>query len=176
VGDTRRAGSLTLRDMNKRLSPALAAYLAVWAVVAGGIIYGSAQAGYSAWLGVGAAFLLFVFVNGSLAYRARARQLRLEGKEPPSYFRYLCFPQGSPKWKEEAPRFEHLLVGIAAALTGMFFVFCGVALALDADWSRITQPLLVVAVCTVVASIGIAFLYLAWRLLAFGRGSRANVA
>ncbi len=162
--------------MNRRLGLALTAYLAVWAVVAAGIIYGSAQAGYSAWLGVGAAFLLFVFVNSSLAYRASARQLRSEGTKPPPYVRYLFFPQGSPKWKEAAPRFEHLLVGIAAALTGMFFVFCGVALAFDAEWSRISQPLLVTAVCIVVASIGVAFLYLAWRLLAFGRRPRANVA
>jgi hypothetical protein len=151
---------------SRPLGLASAAYLAVWAAVVGGIVYGTAQAGYSAWLGVGAAFLLFVFVNGSLAYRASARQLRLEGKEPPPYVRYLFFPQGSSKWKEEAPRFEHLLVGIAAALTGMFFVFCGVALAFDAAWSRISQPLLVAGVCIVVASIGVAFLYLAWRLLA----------
>jgi hypothetical protein len=126
--------------MTKRLGFALAAYLAVWATVAGGVIYGIVRAGYSGWVGVTAAFLLFGFVNGSLAYRGRARQLRLEGKEPPPYLRYLFFPQGSPKFKEEAPRFDHLLVGIAAALTGLFFVFCGAALAFDAKWSRISQP------------------------------------
>jgi hypothetical protein len=160
--------------MNKRLG--LAAYLALWAAVAGGVIYGIVRAGYSTWVAVAGAFLLFVFVNGSLAYRARVRQLRIEGKEVPRYLQYLFFPQGLPKFKQEAPRSTHLLVGIAAAFTGTFFVFCGVALAFDAEWSRISQPLLVAAICIVLTSIGVAFLYLAWRLLSFGRRSPTNVA
>ncbi|SRR6266511_1480932 len=162
--------------MSTRLRLALAAYLALWAAIAGGIIYGIVRAGYSAWLAVAFQFLLFVFVNGSLAYRARIRQLRLEGKEPPRYLQYLFFPQGLPKFKQEAPRSTHLLVGIAAALTGVFFVFCGVALAFDAEWSRISQPLLAAAICIVLAGIGAAFLYLSWRALSFGRKSPANVA
>ncbi len=155
--------------MRTRLPLALAAYLALWAAIAGGIIYGTVRAGYPVWTAVASAFLLFVFVNGSLAYRARVRQLSLEGKAPPRYFQYVFFPQGLPKLKQEAPRSTHLLVGIAAALTGVFFVFCGVALAFDAEWSRISQPLLAVAICIVLASIGTAFLYLSWRLLFFVR-------
>jgi hypothetical protein len=143
----------------------LAAYLALWAAIAGGVIYGVLLAGYSAWISVASAFLLFVFVNGSLAYRARIRQVRLEGKEPPRYLQYLFFPQGLPKFKQEASRSTHLLVGIAAALTGVFFVFCGLALAFDAQWSRISQPLLIAAICIVLAGIGAAFLYLSWRAL-----------
>ena len=162
--------------MSTRLRLALVAYLALWAVIAGGIIYGVAQAGYSAWNAAAFAFLVFLFGNGSLGYIVRSRQLRLEGKEPPRYLHYLFFPQGVPKLKQEAPRSTHLLVGIAAALTGVFFVFCGVALAFDGDWSRISQPLLVATICIVLAIIGVAFLYLAWRLLSFGRKSPANVA
>jgi hypothetical protein len=160
--------------MNKRL--ALALYLTVWAVVAGGLIYGVVRSGYSVWVAVASALMLFIFVNGSLAYRARVRQLKMEGGKPPPYLQYLFFPQGVPKHKEDAPRSTHLLVGGAAAVTGVFFVFCGVALAFDAEWSRISQPLLAVAICLVLAGIGIAFLYLAWRLLAFGRRCSANVA
>src|SRR5436853_236903 len=98
----RRGKPRTLGDMNKRLGLALAAYLALWAAVAGGIIYGIVRAGYSTWIAVAGAFLLFVFVNGSLAYRARVRQLRIEGKEVPRYLQYLFFPQGLPKFKQEA--------------------------------------------------------------------------
>jgi len=54
--------------MSTRLRIALAAYLALWAAIAGGIIYGTVQAGYSAWVAVASAFLLFLFVNGSLAW------------------------------------------------------------------------------------------------------------
>ena len=150
---------------DKRLGFALAAYLALWAAVAGGIIYGIVLAGYSAWLAVAFAFLLFVFLNGSLAYRARVRQFRLEGKEPPPYFRYLFFPQGFPGYKDEAPGSAHFLVGIAAALAGVFFVFCGVALAVDAEWSRISHPIAAAGFCVILAGMGAAFLYLAWRLV-----------
>lgn len=146
---------------------ALAAYLALWAVLAAGIVYATVRAGYSAWVGAAFALLLFVFVNGSLAYRARARQLRREGKTPPPYFQYLFLPQGFPRFKEEASRSGHFFVGIAAALTGLFLVFCGIALAFDADWSRISQPILAASLCVVLAGVGASFLYLAWRLVGF---------
>jgi hypothetical protein len=152
--------------MKKRV--ALASYLVLWAALAGGVIYGIIAAGYSPWIAVGSAFLLFFILNGSLAYRAGVHRLRLEGKEPPPYLRYLFFPRGFPKYREAAPRFTHLLVDIAAALTGMFFIFCGVAVAFDADWSRIPNPMLPASICMVLAGIGALFLYLAWRLVAFG--------
>lgn len=163
--------------MSTRLRIALAAYLTLWAAIAAGVIYGVVRTGYSSWVAVVSTFLLFVFVNGLLAYRARARQLRLEGQEPPRYLQYLFFPQGRPKFKEEAPRSTHLLVGVPATLTGIFFMFCGVALAFDAQWSRISQPFLAAAICIVLTSLGAVFLYLAWRLLSFGKKVReTNVA
>ena len=160
--------------MNKRL--ALASYIALWAAVVGGIIYGIVRTGYPTWVAVASAFLLFFFVNGSLAYRIRVRQLRLEGKVLPPYLQYLFFPRGSPKYKDEAPRFSHLLVGIAAALTGIFFTFCGVALAFEGQWSRIPNPILVAIFCAILVGMGAAFLYLAWRLFAFGMRPQKNVA
>src|SRR5258706_4638899 len=164
----------TLGGMNKRL--ALASYLALWAAVAGGIIYGIVWAGYSASVAIASAFLLFLVLNGSLAYRARVRQLRLEGKEAPSYLQYLLFPQGPPKYKEPAPKSTHLLVGIAAALAGIFFMFCGIALAFDAEWSRISNPVLAASICIVLAGLGALFVYLALRLFPFGTIPRPNVA
>jgi hypothetical protein len=162
--------------MNKRFGFAAAAYFAVWAAVAGAVAYGILQAGYSAWIAVASALLLVAFLSGSLAYIAHGRRLRLEGKEPPSFFQFLFFPPGFPKFKEAAPRFEHFVVGIAAVITGVFFVFCGVALAVDAEWSRISQPVLVASICMVLAGTGALFLYLAWRLFAFSRKPPANVA
>jgi hypothetical protein len=155
---------------------ATAAYLAFWAAVAGGIIYGIVQAGYATWVGVVFAFLLFAVANGSLAYRARVRQLNLEGKELPSYFHYLIFPQGSPKFKEAAPRFDHFLAGMVAALVGLFLLFCGVALAFDAEWSHVSQPILVASVCVIIAGIGASLLYFAWRCFGFTRKQPTNVA
>lgn len=161
--------------MDKRSGLALAAYLALWAALAAGIIYGMVWAGYSAWMAVASAFLLFLFLNGSLAYWARVRQVRLEGKEAPSYLQFIFFPQGAPRHKEPAPRSTHLLVGVAAALTGMFFMFCGIALAFDAEWSRISNPILAAGICVVLAGLGALFLYLAWRIVAFRARPRTNV-
>jgi hypothetical protein len=160
--------------MNKPV--ALVAYLVFWAALAGGIIYCVIEAGYPLWVAVVSAYLLFVFLNGSLAYKSRAQRLRLEGKAPPPYLQYLFFPTGIPKLKDEAPRSTHMFVGVVAALTGVFFVFCGVALAFDAEWSRIQRPVLVAAICMVPTSIGAAFLYLAWRLFAFRKRSTNDVA
>lgn len=153
--------------MNRRI--ALALYLAIWAAIVIGVIWYMTQVGYSLWAAVVAAYLLFAFLNGSLAYRSLARRLRLEGKRPPPYLRYLFFPEGIPKFKKEAPRSTHVFVGIAALITGAFFVFCGVALTFDAEWSRIAHPLVAVGICLGVTSIGGAFLYLALRLFRFAR-------
>jgi hypothetical protein len=129
--------------------------------------FGMTRAGYPVWVGVVSAYLLFLLLNGSLAYRVRARRLKLEGKEIPPYLQYLFLPNGIPRFQKEAPGTTHLLVGVAAALTGAFFVFCGIALAIDAEWSRIPHPFIVVTICLVVAGTGAALLYLAWRLYAF---------
>src|SRR5688572_29204285 len=162
--------------MNTRLGLALATYLAVWAAVVGGTIYAIIQAGYSTWVAVAAAFLLFLFVNGSLAHRARVRQSNLEGKEPHSYFRYLLFPQGFPNLREEAPKFDHFVVGIAAVLTGLFFAFCGAALAFGAEWSRISEPIAAASFCTLLIGLGAFFLYLAWHIFASTKRPPKNVA
>ena len=92
-----------------------------------------------------------------------------KGKEPPPYFQYLFFPQGFPRYKDEAPRSTHFLVGIAAALTGLILVFFGVALAFDADWSRIAHPIAAASFCVILAGMGALFLYLGWRLVISGR-------
>lgn len=163
----------TLGDMNKPV--ALTTYFALWAIAVGGIIYWMLSSGYSLLVAVACAYLLFVFVNGSIAYRAHVWRLRSEGKKPLPYFRYLLFPLGISKLREEAPRSTHLLVGVVTLVTGVFFVYCGIALAFDAEWSRIPSPLLVVTLCLVPGSIGVTLLYAAWRLFAFRGRSQSNV-
>ena len=159
--------------MKKRI--ALASYLALWAALAAGIGFAFVRAGYSAWLGVGSAFLLFFFLNGSLAYWVRVRRFRLEGKEHPHYLKYLFFPEGFPKFSAAAPRSAQIAVGIASALTGTFFTFCGVALAFAGEWSRISSPILMASICVILVGMGAIFLFAAW-LLAFGTRSRTDVA
>ncbi len=151
--------------MNKQ--SALTLYLALWAALSAGVIFGMTQAGYPLWVAAVSAYFLFLFLNNSLAYWIRARQLKREGKEAPAYLRYILLPGGIPKFKEEAPRSTHVMVGVAAALIGAFLVFCGTALAFDGEWSRMPHPLMAATICLVVTGIGAALLYLAWRLFMF---------
>jgi hypothetical protein len=148
---------------------ALTMYLLLWAAIAAAAIWGMASAGFPLWVAVVLVFLLFWFLNGTLAYRAKARQLRGEGKEPPGYVRYLLIPAGVPKFREQAPRSMHGLVGIAAFATGAFFWFCGGWLALTAQWGRISDPMVVGVFCLVLVGMGTTFLYLAWRLFVASR-------
>jgi hypothetical protein len=150
--------------MNKRF--ALTLYLAVWAGISAGVIFGITRAGYPLWAAVSIAYLLFMILNGSLAYIFFARRRRLEGNEVPSYLRYIFLGSGTRKYKEGADRFTHLLVGVAAALLGAFLVFCGGALAMRVDWARMPHPFIGTAMCLVLAGIGVAFLYVAWRCFA----------
>jgi len=158
-------------------------YITLWVAVASGVIYGIVVIGtsaglalrYSVGLGWIVVALLFLFVNGSVAYRFRSRLLRLEGKTPPPYLQYIFFRKGfdnfkkelSPKnLKNEAPRSLQIIVGILTAITGMFFVGCGVALALDAEYSHIQHPIQAILSFMPIASIGCALLYLAWKMMA----------
>lgn len=117
------------------------------------------------WLALLVVYLAFFFLNGALAYLHRSRLLRLEGREPPTYWRYL-FSGAVPNFKDEAPKPLQVVVGIAAAIGGVFFVACCVALAHDAEFSRIPHPIFVAVFCFVLAGLGATLLYVGWRLIA----------
>lgn len=160
--------------MNKRPLLALSLYIALWAVIAAGMIYGVVSSGYPLWAAALAVYALFMILNGSLAYKVRAQQDRLEGKEPPPYLLYLLRANGAFEFTKQAPKSTHVLVGIAATLIGIFFLFCGVALALHAEWSRIDHPIFAATICLVLAGMGAAFVYAAWRLFAVGSPPNAT--
>ena len=152
--------------MNKHV--ALVSYFALWAAIAAGIVYGIVGAGYSVWRAAAVVYLLFFFLNGSMAYWARSRLLRREGREPPPYLQYLLFPNGAPKPKEEAPKLIQIIVGVVATLGGVFFVGCGGALFLDTDYSRINHPEVAAIIEIVLVGIGVALFYVGWRCIAPG--------
>lgn len=148
--------------MNKHLAVTL--YLALWVAFSAIVIYGMYHAGLPLWASLGTAYFLFVFLNGTLAYRFRVKQLRSMGKEAPPYLKYIFLPKGAKTFKDKAPRSTHIITAIAAALMGAFFMFCGVALSVDAEWSHIKQPLIAASLCLGLIAIGAFFLYLAWRI------------
>ena len=162
--------------MNRRIRLASAVYLVVWVMVGCYFVYRVVQAGYSAIPAVAGAVLLFACVNGSLSYLANSQRSRSHGEKPPPYLQHVFLPGGVPSLDQAAPRFTHLLVGVPAALTGSFLVFCGIALAFNAEWSRISQPILAATLCLSLAAGGLVLLWLAWKLIAFARKAVAGVA
>jgi hypothetical protein len=153
--------------MNKLV--AVVIYLALLAAVVALVTWGMVGAGYSIWLALFVGYLVFRFLIGSLAYLAKARLLKTQGKAPPAYFRYIFLPVGAPRLKETAPQFLHVVVSLAAALMGAVFAYFGVALAITADWPDIQAPIFVALMCLALVALGASLFYLAWRVLVGGR-------
>ena len=159
-----------LGDMKKQV--ALAAYWILWAALTAIVIHVAGRFGISLWEAGALAFLSFIFVNGTAAYSIHAKRLRSEGREPPPYLEYVFFPKGAPRSTEEAPRSQKLFVAALAGVMGAFLVYCGVALALDGEFSRIPHPIAAGLLCFVISGIGAMLLYLTWRLLASSKQPR----
>jgi hypothetical protein len=136
----------------------------VWAALAAGIIYLVTDAGHSFWLAATLAYVLFIFVNGSLAYVFRARQLRREGKQPPSYLMYLFFPKGV-RHNVAVPRPLRVLLGILISLGGALFVIVGGLMLTAMDFWRMPHSIGAVAMLLVLLVLGAAFAYVGFRLI-----------
>ena len=159
--------------MNKRAP--LISYLVGWALVAGCAIFAASRSGLPVWPVVVVLLLAFFVVNNALAYTAVSRRCRANGAQPPSYLNFLFRGLRSIKLNEAAPSATHVLVSAIAAALGGFLIFCGVALAVNATWSRITHPLVVASICLAPAVIGALCLWVAWRVFA-RRPHASNVA
>lgn len=151
--------------MNTRVAAGL--YVGLWAAASAAVIYVVTGAGISLWLAAVLAYLLFLFVNGSLAYVFRVRQLRREGKPPPSYLSYLFFPKGlretlSVRNTVSVPRPIRVLLGLVISLGGAVLVVGGGFILNDPDFSRMPHPF--VAIFMLVA-MGVAFAYVGLRLI-----------
>ena len=159
--------------MNKRAL--LISYLATWVLIAGCVIFAAAHAGLMVWPVVVALLLAFFLVNNALAYTSVSRRYRAGGARPPSYLGLLFRGVRFTKLHEAAPPATHVLVSAIAAVFGGFLIFCGVALAVDAAWPRITHPLVAASICVAPVVIGALCLWVAWRVFA-RRSHTSNVA
>jgi hypothetical protein len=110
------------------------------------------------------AYLLFIFVNGSLAYRFRAQQLRREGKQPPSYLWYLFFPKGL-RHTVVVPRLLRVLLGIVISVGGVLFVIGGTLMLKELEFSFILHSIRALAAVGVFFVLGLAFAFVGFRLM-----------
>ena len=141
-----------------------ALYLLIWLGVVAVVIYLVTVAGYSFWLGVAFAYAIFFLVNGSLAYRVRARSLRAQGEQPPPFLAYLFFPRPlSFRENVRIPRPVRVLLGIMLILGGLMFF--GIDVLLVVNFSKVAHPVGAVAVLLAVLALGIFITFVGWRLL-----------
>jgi hypothetical protein len=141
----------------------VALYLVLWATIAAGVIYVAMRAGHSVWVAAPLAYLLFILVNGSLAYFFRARQLRREGKQLPSFLMYVFFPKGV-RYTVSVPRPIRVVLGSIIFLGGLFLMLGGLMLA-SLDFLRAPYPFGAAAMLLVFVAMGAAFTYIGFRVI-----------
>jgi hypothetical protein len=159
----------------KAMTPAvitgLCLYLTLWGAMAAAFIYFTVAAGYPVWLGAVAVFLFFTFANGSLAYLARAKQLRAQGQQPPPFFRFLFFPKPfSLRDKVAVPRVFRVLLGVVVLLPGgVFLAAAGGLLLVKLDYSTVPHPAAAAVALLFLALIGLGSMYVGYRMVVEGR-------
>ena len=94
--------------MDKRVKIFATLYGATWLALAVWIVYGFVRLGLPWWSSVITISFLLLSINGSLAYVARSRKDRAEGKEPPNYWRYIFLQNGAEPFKREINLFCEL--------------------------------------------------------------------
>lgn len=116
------------------------------------------------WIVVIAAVVALFLLNGTLSYIFRARQMRSESKEPPSYLRYMLFPVSFAD-RVPMPRSVRWTLGVVVLLGGTLFVLLGVALMLLVAPSSLAHPSLIVVPLLVFGPLGAGIGYVGWRML-----------
>lgn len=145
---------------------AVTIFIGVWGAIAAAVLTFASATGYPFWVGAAVACALFFLVNGSVAYHFRARQLRQEGKEPPSFLVYLFYPKPiSFRDRVALPRPFRVLLGIVILVGGAFLVLTGTVLLFTLDFAKVPHPVGAVVALVVLASVGVGSLYVGVRLM-----------
>ena len=139
-------------------------YLGLLVAIVATVMYIATAVGLSLWLAAVLAFAIFFFVNGSLAYVSRARQLRGQGEQPPRFLVYLFYPRPFSS-AVAMPRALRVLLGVVILAGGGLFVITGGLILTNLDFSRIPRPIGAVAMLLVLAILGLAFAYVGYRLI-----------
>lgn len=142
---------------------AVSLYLAAWLMFAALLVAGLYYLGLSLWYALPLAYLIFLAVNGTLAYRHRTRQLALEGLPAPSYPRYLLFGEGV-KRELAVPRPIRLLLALIIGFGGASFVAIAAIFAISFSPQQLRSPLGAAALLLTLALMGLGFVYVAVRL------------
>ena len=110
--------------MNRRVLTGI--YLSVWLAVLAGVVLIATRSGLPIYWALVIAWLLFWFVNGTLAYIFRSRQLRREGKQPPNYLLYLVRPKPLSS-AVSIPRPVRMMLGLIILAGGAVCLVIGIS-------------------------------------------------
>lgn len=142
-----------------------AAYFGSWIAIAAGTIYAVMAAGYSFGVAAALAWVLFFFGNGSVAYILRSRQLRRQGEQPPSFFKYLFFPSRSSFTRKMAvPRPVRIGLGMLFICGGLFLLM-GAVIAVSVNFSGTAHSARGVIAMVVLSVVGLGIGYVGFRLI-----------
>jgi hypothetical protein len=147
--------------MNIRVATGL--YVAAWLVFAALVVAGLSYAGLPYWLSAALAYLLFIAVNGTLAYRHRSRQLEPQGRPAPQYLRYLLLGQGI-RSEFVLPRPIRWLLALVVGAGGLSFIAVAAILAVSLANHDVPSPAGAAALLLLLALMGLAFAYVGVRL------------
>jgi hypothetical protein len=121
--------------------------------------------GVSIWVSAVATFVVFFFVNGTLAYVLRARQLKREGKAPPAYTSFM-FQTQSINQPMQVPSLVRVALGLVVILGAGLFVFAGGVLVFAAKHSGY------VIGGGILLLLGATFAYVGYRVIRMNRPGR----
>jgi len=157
--------TFTLGSMKLKLLTGL--YLGLWITVAVVLAYFGLGIGVSPWITAAGVFVAFFFINGSLAYHFRSRQLRREGQTPPRYINYL-FQTDKFNFNEptQVPALVRIVLGLIVSFGAALFLFAGGVFILAHQSSRH-----LLAGC-ILFSLGAAFAYVGYRVIRMNHPSR----
>lgn len=116
------------------------------------------------WIAVIVVVVVLFFLNGSLAYLYRSRQMRSQGKVPPSYLRYMFFPVSFYS-RVPMPRPLRWALGLIVLGGGVLIILLGAVLAVIVDLSQIPHPVGAVVAFSVFILLGAAIGYVGLRML-----------
>ena len=152
---------------SSNLRPALARlivilYFALLILVAVGIVYLGTSYGLPLWVMIGVALLVIHILNASLLFLARSVKLRADGKQPPSYFKFMLesfsFRFGDMQRSVRSPLWVRIILALVVLLAALLLLAGAVSTAFD-------ERDLPVIVTVILLCLGILSLWLTWRFL-----------
>ena len=143
----------------------VALYLGIWIGLGAVVAYFGEKNGVAAWVSAVVTFVVFFFVNGTLAYIFKTRQLKREGKIPPAYASFM-FQTQNINQPMQVPSLVRVALGLVVIVGAGLFMFAGGVLVVAAKQSGYLVG------GGILLLLGTAFAYVGYRVVRMSRPGR----